>query len=125
MLILDRYKNYKSIVFQVYCKENNIIYLYLLLYSNYLIQLFDIGYFNNLKYLYNNQINKFIKIYINYISKIEFFIAFKTIYKESITSQNIKSGFQKTNLILFNFKTIFSKLDIRIYILIPPFFNLN
>ena len=54
ILILDKYKNYKSIVFQVYYKKNNIIYLYLLLYSNYLIQLFNIDYFNNLKYLYNN-----------------------------------------------------------------------
>ena len=57
----------------------------LLLYSNYLIQLFDISCFDNLKCLYSNQINKFIKIYIKYISKIEFFIVFKVIYEKSIT----------------------------------------
>ena len=125
ILILNRYQEYKSIVFQIYYKKNNIIYLYLLLHSNYLIQSFDIDYFSNLKYSYNNQIDKFIKIYINYISKIEFFITFKIIYKESIISQNMKSGFQKTDLILFNSKAIFSKLNIRIYISIPFSFDLN
>ena len=95
------------------------------MYSNHLIQLFDIDCFNNLKYSYNNQINGFIKVYINHISKIEFFITFKTIYKKSIISQNIKSEFRKIDLILFNSKTVFSKLDIRIRIFILPFFDLN
>ena len=53
ILILNKYESYKSKVFQIYYKENDIIYLYLLLYSNYLIQLFNISYFNNLKYLYS------------------------------------------------------------------------
>ena len=125
ILILNKYKSYKSIVFQIYYKENDIIYLYLLLYSNHLIQLFDIDCFNNLKHLYRNQINIFIKIYIKYISKIEFFITFKIIYKKSITFQNIKAKFQKIDLILFNSKTIFSKLNIYIYTSTLPFFDLN
>lgn len=125
ILILNKYKNYKSKAFQVYYKKNNIIYLYLLLHSNHLIQLFDIDCFNNLKYSYNNQINRFIKIYINHILKIEFFIAFKTIYKKSIIFQNIKSGFRGTNLILFNPEIILSKLNIQIHISTPPSFNLN
>ena len=82
--MLDGYESYKSITFQVYCKENDIIYLCLLLYSNYLIQLFDVGCFSNLKYLYGSQIDRFIKVYINYISKVEFFIVFKVVYKKSI-----------------------------------------
>ena len=86
ILVLDRYESHKSIVFQVYYKKNNIIYLYLLLYSSYLIQPLDINCFSNLKHSYNNQIDRFIKVYINYITKIEFFIIFKTVYKESITS---------------------------------------
>ena len=125
ILILDRYKSYKSIAFQIYYKKNDIIYLYLLLYSSYLTQLFDIDCFSNLKCLYSNQIDGFIKVYINYISKIEFFIAFKTIYKESIISQNIKAGFRGTGLVLFNSKAVFSKLDIRICISIPSFFDLD
>ena len=125
ILILNKYKNYKSKAFQTYYKKNDIIYLYLLLHSNHLIQLFDINCFDNLKCLYSNQINRFIKIYINHILKIEFFIAFKTIYKESIIFQNMKLKFQGTDLILFNPKAILSKLDIRIYTPTPPSFNLN
>ena len=85
ILVLNRYKSYKSIAFQIYCKKNDIIYLHLSLYLNHLIQLLNINYFNNLKCLYRNQINIFIKIYIKYISKVEFFIAFKIVYKKSIT----------------------------------------
>ena len=83
ILILNKYESYKSIAFQTYYKENDIIYLHLPPHSNHLIQLLNIDYFNNLKYLYNNQIDRFIKIYINYISKIEFFIIFKTICRRS------------------------------------------
>ena len=79
ILILDRYESHESIAFQVYCKENDIICLYLLLHSNHLIQPFDIGCFSNLKCSYGSQIDGFIKAYINYISKIEFFIVFKVI----------------------------------------------
>lgn len=125
ILVLDGYKNYKSKAFQVYCKENDIICLYLLLYSNHLIQLFDINCFNNLKHLYNNQIDRFIKAYINHILKIEFFIIFKIVYEKSITFQNMKSRFRGIDLILFNFEIILSKLDIRICIFISFSFDLN
>ena len=54
ILILNGYENYKSKAFQVYCEENNIICLYLLLHSNHLIQLFDVDCFDNLKYSYSN-----------------------------------------------------------------------
>ena len=97
----------------MYYKVNNVIYLRLLLYSSYIIQFFDIDCFNNLKHLYNMQIDRFIEMYINYISKIEFLIVFKIVYQKSITIQNIKVGFRKTGLILFDFETVFSKLYIK------------
>ena len=86
ILILNRYESCISIAFQVYYKENDIIYLYLLLYLNYLTQSFDIDCFSNLKCLYGNQINRFIKVYIKYILKVEFFIAFKVVYEKLIIS---------------------------------------
>ena len=54
MLMLDGYESYELIAFQVYCKENDIIYLYLLLYSNHLIQLLDVDCFGNLKCSYDD-----------------------------------------------------------------------
>jgi hypothetical protein len=38
--------------------------------------------------LYNQQIKVLIKAYIYYITKVEFFIAFKIVYPQSITIQN-------------------------------------
>ena len=82
--MLDGHESHESKAFQIYYKKNNIIYLYLPLYLNHLIQLFNIDCFNNLKCLYGNQIDGFIKVYINYILKIEFFIVFKIVYKKLI-----------------------------------------
>ena len=41
-----------------------------------------------LKRAYGRQIKTFIKAYINYITKVEFFLAFTIVYKELITAEN-------------------------------------
>ena len=88
MLVLDRHKSYKSAEFQEYYKAHNIITLGLPPYSSYLTQPLDIGYFSVLKRAYGRQIKTFIKAYINYITKVEFFLAFIVVYKELIIAQN-------------------------------------
>jgi DDE superfamily endonuclease len=80
ILVLDRYKSYESIEFQDYYKSYNIITLGLPSHSFYLTQPLDVGCFSMLKRLYSRQIKVLIKAYIYYITKIEFFIAFKTVY---------------------------------------------
>ncbi|EDO02563.1 hypothetical protein SS1G_05039 [Sclerotinia sclerotiorum 1980 UF-70] len=118
-------QDHESIAFQSYCKANDIICLRLPPHSSHLTQPLDIGCFSNLKRSYGGQIDGFIKVYINHISKVEFFIAFKAAYEESITSQNMKSGFRGTGLIPFNPEAVLSKLDIRIRTPTPPLFNLD
>ncbi|EDN95913.1 hypothetical protein SS1G_12118 [Sclerotinia sclerotiorum 1980 UF-70] len=94
MLVLDEYESYKSSVFQEYYKEHNIILFSLLFHSSHLTQSFDIDCFDLLKCSYNRQIENFIKAYITYITKTEFFQAFKA---QSQTSYNpIKALFQST-----------------------------
>ena len=88
ILVLDRYKNYESAEFQEYYKAHNIITLGLPPHSSYLTQPLDIRYFSILKRVYGRQIKTFIKAYINYITKVEFFLAFIAVYKESIIAQN-------------------------------------
>ena len=88
MLVLDRHKSYKSAEFQEYYKIYNIITLCLPPYSSYLTQLLNIKCFSILKRVYSQQIKTFIKAYINYIIKVEFFLAFKAAYLASITAQN-------------------------------------
>jgi hypothetical protein len=80
MLVLDRHKSHESAEFQEYCKAHNIITLGLPPYSSHLTQLLDVGCFSVLKRVYGRQIKTFIKAYINYITKVEFFLAFKVVY---------------------------------------------
>ncbi|ESZ98945.1 hypothetical protein SBOR_0603 [Sclerotinia borealis F-4128] len=115
MLVLDGHESHESISFQSYCTENDIIYLKLPPHSNHLIQPLDIGCFSVLKQSYGSQIEGFIKAHINHISKVEFFIAFKAAYQQSITIQNMKAGFQGAGLIPFDPQAVLSKLDIRIH----------
>jgi hypothetical protein len=63
------------------------------------------------------------QVHISYITKVEFFAAFKNAFITSFNKVNIREDFRETNLILFNPETVISKLDIVSYILIstnPP-----
>ena len=67
--------------------------------------------------------NKYIvvklKILSKHITKVEFFIAFKTTYLESMISQNAKARFCEVGLVLFDIQTIISKLDINLQTPMP------
>jgi hypothetical protein len=102
MLVLDRHESHESVEFQQFCKGHNIITLCLPPHSSYLTQLLDVGCFSVLKRAYGRQIETFIKAYINYITKVEFFLAFAAVYKESITVQNAQAGFRRAGLVPFD-----------------------
>ena len=57
---------------------------------------------------------------INHISKVEFLIAFKAIYKASMTESNIQEGFRGAGLVPFNPQTVILKLNIKLRTPIPP-----
>jgi hypothetical protein len=80
MLVLDGHKSHRSAVFEDYYKAHNIITLGLPAHSSYLTQLLDVGCFRMLKRTYGRQIEDFIRAYVNHITKVEFFIAFKAAY---------------------------------------------
>jgi hypothetical protein len=86
------------------------------LYSSHLTQLLDIGCFGILKQIYKRQIETFIKAYINYITKVEFFLAFYIVYKQSITLENTQSGFRGASLMPLNPDVVLLRLDIRLRI---------
>ncbi len=102
MVVLDSYKSYLSVQFEQFYKEKCIITFYLSIYFSHFIQPLDIDCFNILKRLYSRGFKNFIKIYINYIIKIEFFIIFKINHFNIIMSENIKTNFRNVGLILYN-----------------------
>jgi hypothetical protein len=119
MLVLDRHESHESAEFQEYYKAYNIITLGLPPYSSYLTQPLDIRCFSVLKQAYGRQIETFIKAYINYITKVEFFLVFIVIYKESITAENTQAGFRRAGLVLFDPQAVLLKLDVKLRTLTP------
>jgi hypothetical protein len=73
-----------------------------------------------LKQSYGAQIEHFIKAHINHITKVEFFIAFKAAYKQSLSIQNGQAGFQEASLIPYDPQVVISKLDINLQAITPP-----
>ncbi|KFY28655.1 hypothetical protein V491_00357, partial [Pseudogymnoascus sp. VKM F-3775] len=114
MLVLDGHESHESAEFQEYCKAHNIITLGLPAHSSHLTQPLDVGSFSVLKRAYSRQIEIYVKAHINYITKVEFFIAFKAAYLETFTAQNAKAGFRRAGLVPFNPQAVISKLDVRL-----------
>ncbi len=73
-----------------------------------------------LKRSYGLQIEHFIKAHINHISKVEFFIAFKAAYKQSITVQNSQASFRGASLVPYDPEVVISKLDVNLQAVTSP-----
>ncbi|KAF1979985.1 hypothetical protein BU23DRAFT_446622, partial [Bimuria novae-zelandiae CBS 107.79] len=58
--------------------------------------------FSVLKRFYNYEINVFIKSYINYITKVKFFLVFYNAYIKTIIAGNIIVRFYRASLIPYN-----------------------
>ncbi|SRR6266566_3431270 len=114
MVVLDGYKNHFLIQFEEFYKKKNIITLCFPAHSSHLTQPFNVRCFNVLKRSYSRQFETFIKIYINYIIKTEFFIAFKAVHLIIMIISNIQRGFRNTSLILYDLQAILSKFDIKL-----------
>ena len=114
MLVLNGHESYESVEFQDYCKSYNIITLGLPPHSSHLTQPLNVGCFSVLKRMYSRQIEGFIRAHIHYITKVEFLIAFKQAYPQSITVANGQAGFRGAGLIPFLPKTVLERLDVKL-----------
>ncbi len=114
--MINGYSNHYSYELEYYYKKNIIVIFYILPYSFYLFQPFNIGYFNILKQSYNKEIKNFIRSYINYIIKLNFFTYFYIIFFTTFNKENIRVGFRSINLVSFNPKIIIFKFNIKLYI---------
>ncbi len=102
MIILNGHKSHLSAEFQMFCKNHSIITLYLPAHSSHLTQPLDIDCFNILKRIYNKELELYIRVEIDYITKVEFFIAFYTAYNNAIILANVLKRFRDTNLMFFD-----------------------
>ncbi len=72
-----------------------------------------------LKWSYNKEIENFIQFHINYIIKLDFFAYFYIAFFAIFGKENIRVDFRGINLVSFNLKAVISKLDVKLYTLIP------
>jgi len=125
LLILNGYNSYYLYEFEYYYKKNNIVTFYMFFHLFYLFQSFDIGYFNILKRSYGKEVENFIRFYINYIIKPDFFIYFHIVFFVIFGEENVRIGFWDIGLIPFNPETMISKFDVKLYISTPTGFLLT
>lgn len=114
MIVLDGHESHLSTQFEDFCKEKNIITLCLPAHSLHLTQPLDVGCFSVLKRLYGRELEAFIKAYINYITKIEFLLAFKATHFKTITAANIQAGFRGAGLVPYDPQAVLSKINIKL-----------
>ena len=65
----------------------------MLAYGLYLLQPLDIECFSPLKRVYGTKINGFVRNYINYINKLSFLVAFRTVFNRAFIEANIYASF--------------------------------
>ena len=114
MLALDGHESHRSIDFEDYCKQQNIIPICLPPHSSHLTQPLDAGFFSQLKKAYGKEIEVFVRSHINHITKVEFFLAFTAAYKASMTKKNITGSFRGAGLVPFDPQAVISKLDVKL-----------
>jgi hypothetical protein len=114
MLVLDGHESHVNAEFSNYCKEKDIIPLYLPPHSSHLTQPLDVGIFGPLKRAYSDQISRLIWRQITHITKDEFFPAFKAAFNAVFTEQNVKGGFRGSGLVPWDPEAVILKLDVRV-----------
>ncbi len=87
--------------------------------SLHLLQPLDVGCFRPLKQAYGRQVEDLMRMYINYMSKLEFFYGFREAFFTSITERNIQGGFARASLVPYDLERVLSKLDVKLRTLTP------
>jgi hypothetical protein len=120
LLILDGHESHYSDEFEEYCKENNIITLCMPPHSSHILQPLDVGCFSPLKKAYGRQIEDMMRAHITYITKDDFFPAFRIAFFAAMTENNIQGGFRGAGLLPFDPESVISILDLKLKTPTPP-----
>jgi AraC-like DNA-binding protein len=112
LLILDGHDSHHSVVFEDFCKANNIVTLCMPPHSSHFLQPLDVGCFSPLEASsYDKQIKRMMRMQITHITKEDDFDAFVEAFHASITANNIRAGFRASGLVPFDPESVVSRLD--------------
>jgi hypothetical protein len=87
---------------------------------SHLLQPLDVVSYSLLKRHYGDRILLLARIYIYYINKETFLLAFKAAFKKAFTLGNIRAGFLGAGLVSHNPNAVLLKLDVQLRTPTPP-----
>jgi hypothetical protein len=111
-LILDGHASHESAEFDLFCKDHQIIPLYMPSHSSDKLQPLDVGCFAPLKEAYSAEVMRSIQHGIHHIDKENFLDLYKELRK-ALSSKNIRSGFEASGLVPLNPQRVLDKLTIK------------
>ncbi|GKU14150.1 unnamed protein product [Fusarium langsethiae] len=120
LLILDGHESHQSTEFTAYCKEKNMIPLYMPPHSSHLLQPLDVSCFGSLKKAYGREIERLVRRRRNHITKNQFSTAFYAAHQATIIKRNIKGGFRGAGLTPFNPEYVITKFNVQLRTPTPP-----
>lgn len=111
-MILDSHASHVSTEFDLFCKNHQIIPLYMPSHSSHHLQPLDVGCFAPLKKAYGESVQKSIERGICYIDK-ESFINLYSEARKALSLANIASGFEASGLVPLKPQGVLDKLTIK------------
>jgi hypothetical protein len=112
LLILDGHGSHGTAEFEFFCKNHQIIPLYMPAHSSHLLQPLDVSCFAPLKQIYGRQIQINMECGINHIDKQTFLSTYQYTRVRALSSANICSGFAAAGLVPYNPQRVMDSLDI-------------
>ncbi len=94
MVVLDGHESHRLAKFETFCKYNNVITINLPAHSSHLTQRLNVRCLSALMEVYDQQIEYFVKLHINHITKVKFFLAFEAAHYAAMTKSNVKGGLE-------------------------------
>ena len=116
-MIFDNHNNHCIINFNNYYKNNNIVSFYIFIHSFHIFQFFDVKCFGFFKVLYGKKIEQIICMQIIYITKNNFFFAFKCVFYVIINPKNIQINFKIIGFVSYNPEKMINNLDFKFHTL--------
>jgi hypothetical protein len=114
MIVLDGHESHYSAEFERFCKDKNIIPVYMPPHSSHLLQPLDVGLFGPLKRAYGRQVEDLVKAGVNHVSKPEFLVALKAAIPAAMTPENVLGGFRGAGLVPLDPQVVIDKLDVKL-----------
>jgi hypothetical protein len=112
LLILDGHASHESAEFDLFCKNHQIVPLYMPSHSSDKLQPLDVACFAPLKEAYGAAVMRSIQNGIHHIDKENFLDLYKG-SRKALSSKNIRSGFEASGLVPLNPQRVLDKLTIK------------